>query len=120
MEGSTKRKGALGGFDQGIMEDIEEDEHENLNIQAFTPMPSNDEEGKDVPLPKTFVDTPKEGTNISPFTPKSVSCKLRRDSGKITYCKRSLIRNANYLAKATNKFAEGSINVERHKLSRKA
>jgi hypothetical protein len=78
MEGSTKGKGALGGVDQGIMEDIEKDEHENLNIQAFTPMPSNDEEGKDVPLPETFVDTPKEDTNISPFTPKSVSCKLLR------------------------------------------
>ncbi len=119
MEGSTEGKGAFGGFDQGIMEDIEEDEHEILNIQAFTPMPLNDEERKYVRLPKTFVDTPKEGTNIFPFTPKSVSCKLPRVSNKITYCKQSLIRNANYLAKAMNKFAEGSINVERHKLPRK-
>jgi len=57
MEGSTKGKGALGGVDQGIMEDIEKDEHEILNTQAFTFMPSNDKEGKDVPLLETFVDT---------------------------------------------------------------
>jgi hypothetical protein len=43
---------------------------------------------------------------------------LPRVSGKIAYCKWSLIRNANYLAKAMNKFV-GSINVERHKLPRK-
>ncbi len=57
--------------------------------------------------------TPKEGMNISPFIPKSVSCKLPKVSNKIVYCKQSLIRNANYLAKAMNKFVEGSINVER-------
>jgi hypothetical protein len=87
MEVSTKGKGALGGLDQGIMEDIKKDEYEIPNTQAFTPMPSNDEEGKNVPLPETFVTTPKEGTNIFPFTPKSVSCKLPRVSGKIAYCK---------------------------------
>jgi hypothetical protein len=64
-----------------------------------------------VPLLETFVDTPKEGMNVFPFTPKSVF-------GKITYHKWSLIRNANYLSKAMNKFVEGSINVERHKLLR--
>jgi hypothetical protein len=101
------------------MEDIEEYEHEISNTQAFPPMPSNDEEEQDVPLTKTFVDTPKEGTNISPFTPKRISCKLPKVSGKITYRKQSLIRNDNYLAKAMNKFVEGSINAERHKLPRK-
>jgi hypothetical protein len=83
MEGSTKGKGALGRVDQGTMEDIEEDEYEIPNTQTFTPMPSNDKEEKDVPLPKTFVHTPKEGMNISPFAPKSVSCKLPRVSSKI-------------------------------------
>jgi hypothetical protein len=49
---------------------MEEDEHEVPNTQTFTPTPSNDEEVKDVPLPKTFVNTSEEGTNTSPFTPK--------------------------------------------------
>jgi hypothetical protein len=33
---------------------------------------------------------------------------------KVTFCKQSLIKNANYLAKAMNNFTKGSINVERH------
>ncbi len=56
-----------------------------------------------MPLPKTFVNTSDDGTNMSPFTPKSASCKLPRVSNKITSRKRTLIGNANYLAKATNK-----------------
>jgi hypothetical protein len=39
--------------------------------------------------------------------------------GKITSRKWSLIGNASYLAKAMNKFAKGSINVEKHKLESK-
>ncbi len=69
-----------------------------------------------MPLPETFLNTSKEGTNISPFTPKSVSCKLPKVSDKVASRKWTLIGNANYLVKATNKFAKGFINVERHKL----
>jgi hypothetical protein len=32
------------------MEVIEEDEYEILNVQVFTPMSSNDENGKDMPF----------------------------------------------------------------------
>jgi hypothetical protein len=105
--------GAPGGVDQGTTKIIEENEHEIPNTQAFTPTPSNVEEVKDVPLLETFVNTLEEGTNTSPHTPKSVSCKLRGVSSKIATRKRTLIGNANYLAKAMNKFVEGSINVER-------
>jgi hypothetical protein len=108
--------GAPRGVDQGTTKIIEENEHEIPNIQAFTPMLSNVEEVKDVPLLETFVNTLEEGTNTSPHTPKSVYCKLRKVSGKIATCKQALIGNANYLAKAMNKFVEGSINVERYKL----
>jgi hypothetical protein len=69
-----------------------------------------------VPLPKTFVNKLEEGTNTSPFTPKGVSCKLPKVPDKIASRRRTLIGNANYLVKATNKFAKGFINVERHKL----
>jgi hypothetical protein len=57
MQGSTKGEGALRKVDQGTTKVIEEDELEIMDIQAFTPMPSNDKEGRDVPLPKTFVNT---------------------------------------------------------------
>ncbi len=113
MEGSAKGDGALGGVDQSTIEIIKEDEHEIPNTQAFTPTHSNDEEVRDVPLPKTFVNRLEEGTNISPLTTKNVSCKLHRVSGKVSSRIQALIGNANYLAKAMNKFAEGSINVER-------
>ncbi len=83
MEDSTKGDGALGGVDQGTTQIIEEDEHEIPNTQAFTSTPSNGQEVKDVPLPETFLNTSKEGTNISPFTPKSVSCKLPKVSDKV-------------------------------------
>jgi hypothetical protein len=69
-----------------------------------------------VPLFATCINTPKEGTNTSSLTPRSVSCKLSKVSGKVPFHKRALIGNANYLAEAINKFAKGSINVERHKL----
>ncbi len=76
MEGSAKGDGALGGVDQGTMKIIEEVDHETPNIQTSTPTLSNDEEVRDVPLPKTFVNTPEKGTNTYPLTPKIVSCKL--------------------------------------------
>ncbi len=79
-------------------------------------MPSNDEQVRDVPPFETFINTLSEGTNISPFTLKNVSCKLFEVSNKITSHKWSLIGNVNYLVKAMNKFAKGSINVEKHKL----
>ncbi len=63
MEGSTKGDGAPRTVNQGTTKIIEKDEHEIPNIQAFIPTPSNDEEVKDVLLPTTFVNTPKEGTN---------------------------------------------------------
>ncbi len=69
-----------------------------------------------MPLPETFVNTLKEGTNTFPFTPKNVSCKLPKVFDKVASCKQTLIGNANYLAKATKKFAKGFINVERYKL----
>ncbi len=115
MEGSTKGDGALGGVDQGTTK-IKEIDNEIPNIQASTPTLSNDEEVRDVPLPKTSVNTMEEGTNTSPLTPKNVSCKLPRFSSKVTSCKQALIGNANYLMKIMNKFAEGFINVEKHKL----
>jgi len=87
MEGSAKGDGAFGGVDEGITKIIEELDHESPNIQASTPTLSNDEEVRDVPLPKTFVNTREEGTNTFPFTPKSVSCKLLGFSSKITFCK---------------------------------
>jgi hypothetical protein len=57
MQGFAKGEGALRKVDQGTTKVIEEDEHEILDIQAFTPMPSNDKNGRDVPLPETFVNT---------------------------------------------------------------
>jgi hypothetical protein len=63
-----------------------------------------------------FVTTSKEGTHISPLDLKNVACKLPKVSSKITFQKCSLIKNANYLVKAMNKFVEGFINVEKHKL----
>ncbi len=72
-----------------------------------------------MPLLETFVNTLEEGTNTSHFTPKSASCKLPKVSNKVTSRKWTLIRNANYLVKATNKFVEGFTNVERHKLESK-
>jgi len=116
MEGSTKGDGALGGVDEGITEIIKEVNHEIPNIQASTPTLSNDEELRDVPLLKSFVNTLEESTNTSRFTPKSFSCKLLGVSSKVISCKRALIGNANYLMETMNKFVEGFINVERHKL----
>jgi hypothetical protein len=83
MEDSAKGDGAPGGVDHDIMEIIKEDEHEIPNIEAFIPTPSNDKEGRDVPLPKTFVNTMEEGTNTSPLTPKNVFCKLPGVSSKV-------------------------------------
>jgi hypothetical protein len=57
MQGFAKGEGALKKVDQGITKVIEEDEHEILGIQVFTPMPSNDKEGRNVPLSETFVNT---------------------------------------------------------------
>jgi hypothetical protein len=59
MEGFDKGDGACPwrGW-SGTREIIKEVDHEILNIQAYTPMLSNDEEVRDVPLPKTFVNTP--------------------------------------------------------------
>ncbi len=116
MEGFSKGDGAHGGVDHLTMGIMEEDEHEVPNTQAFTPTLSNDEEVKDMALPETFVNTLEEGTNTSPLTPKGASCKLPRVFGKVTSHKRILIGNANYLVESMNKFVEGSINVERHKL----
>ncbi len=113
MEGFAKGDGAHGGVDQGTMEIIEEDEHEIPSTQAFTRTPSNDEEVRDVPLPKTFVNTLEEGTNTSPLTPKNISCKLHRVFGKVASHIQALIGNVNYLIEAMSKFVEGSINVER-------
>jgi hypothetical protein len=76
MEGFAKGDGALGGVDQGTMEIIEKVDHKIPNIKAFTPMLSNDEAVRDVPLPKTFVNTLEEGMNTFPLTLKSVSCKI--------------------------------------------
>jgi len=98
------------------MKIIKKDEDEIPNTQSFTPTPSNDEEVRDVPLRATFISTPKECTNTSSLTPKSVSCKLSKVFGKVPSHKRALIGNANYLAEAMNKFAKGFDNVERHKL----
>jgi hypothetical protein len=78
MKGYTKGDGALGIVNQGITKIIEKDEHEIPNTQTFIPTPSNDEEVRDVLLPATFVNTPKEGTNTSSFTPKSASCNCPR------------------------------------------
>ncbi len=83
MEGFAKRDGAPGGVDHNIMEVIKEDEHEIPNTEAFIPTPQMIKEVKDVPLPKTFVNTMEEGTNISSLTPKSVFCKLFRVSSKV-------------------------------------
>jgi hypothetical protein len=87
MEGFDKGDGALGGVDQGTREIIEEVDHEIPNIQAYTPMFSNDEEVRDVPLPKTFVNTPEEGTNTFPFTPNFFFCKLPKVFNKVASCK---------------------------------
>ncbi len=116
MEGYAKGDGAPRGFGQGTMKIIEKDEHEISNTQAFIPTPSNDEEVKDVSLREMFDNTPKEGTNISSLTAKSVSCKLPKVFRKVPSRKWALIGNANYLVKAMNKFAKGSINANRHKL----
>ncbi len=56
------------------------------------------------------------GTHISPLNLKNVSCKLPKVFSIITFHKCSLVKNANYLVKAMNKFTEGFINVEKHKL----
>ncbi len=69
-----------------------------------------------MPLPKTFANTPEEGTNTFPRTLKNVSCKLLGVSNKVTSHKRAWIGNANYLMETMNKFAKDFINVERHKL----
>jgi hypothetical protein len=66
-----------------------------------------------VPLPQTFINTLEENTNTSPLTPKNVSCKLHKVSGKVSSRIQALIGNANYLVEAMNKFATSSINVER-------
>jgi hypothetical protein len=95
------------------MEIIRKDEHEIPNIQAFTPTPSNDEEVRDVPLPETFINTLEESTNTSPLTRNFFSCKLHKVSGKVSSRIQALIGNANYLVETMNKFAKGSINVER-------
>ncbi len=83
MEGFAKGDGAPSGVDQGTMKIIEKDEHEILETQRFTPTLSNDEEVRDVPFLETFVNTPKEGTNIFSFTLKNVSCKLFEVFGKV-------------------------------------
>ncbi len=83
MEGFTKGDGAPGGVDHDIMEIIKEEEHEIPNIEAFIPTPSNDKEVRDVPFPKTFVNTMEEGTNISSLTPKIAFCKLLGVFGKV-------------------------------------
>ncbi len=54
MEGFAKGDGALGRVDEGVTRIIEEVVHEIPNIQASTPTLSNDEEVRDVPLPKWF------------------------------------------------------------------
>jgi hypothetical protein len=59
-----------------------------------------------------FVTTSKEGTHILPLNLKNVSCKLPKVFNKITFHKCLLIKNANYLVKAMNKFVEGFIKVE--------
>jgi hypothetical protein len=102
MEGSTKGDGAPRIFNQGTTKIIEKDEHEIPYTQAFIPTPSNDEEVRDVLLLAAFVNTPKEGTNISSFTPKSASCKLPKVSGKVPSHKQALIGNVDYLAEVMN------------------
>jgi hypothetical protein len=69
-----------------------------------------------VSLLETFVNTPKEGANTSSLNPKNVSCKLLKVSSKVPSRKQALIGNVYYLVEAMNKFAKGSINVERHKV----
>ncbi len=47
---------------------------------------------------------------------RGASCKLPRVFGNVTSHRWALIGNANYLVEAMNKFVEGSINVDKHKL----
>jgi hypothetical protein len=80
------------------------------------PILLSDGEVRNVPTPKHVITIAKEGKNISPFIPKNASYKLHGISNKIAYCKSSLTRNVNYLAKIVNEFVEGSIKVEKQKL----
>jgi len=67
-------------------------------------MPSNGEEGKDVPIFNTLINTLKKRTNIYPTTPKGVSCKLPKVFSKVTFCKQSLIKKCQLLAKSHEQF----------------
>jgi hypothetical protein len=112
LTGSAKGEGVPGGVDMGTTVLLSEDEEDTVVL----------EEGR---IPKTPMSTasgehsfstPTTVASEQVISSKTASCMKPGVDGKPNSRKRALSGNATYKADAITKFAEGSFQVERHKM----
>jgi hypothetical protein len=112
LTGSSKGEGVPGRVDMGSNVLLSDDEEDAVGL----------EEGG---VPKTPMSTASgEHSRSTPTTiasekivsPKTASCLKSGVDGKPNSRKRALTGSAAYMAEAITKFAEGSFQVERHKM----
>jgi hypothetical protein len=112
LTGSAKGEGVPGEVDMGTTVLLSEDEDDIVVLEEGgipkTPMSTASGE-------QSF-STPTTVASEQVVSPKTASCMKPGVDGKPNSRKRALTGNAAYMADAITKFAEGSFQVERHKM----